>query len=70
MAIVPLDVKMALVERARVEKTTLDGEPAIVSGYGLPFASVRRKDGRGGDVQFAWATVEFILDNRSGAFRS
>jgi hypothetical protein len=63
------DAKIALVNRARTQGCTLDGQPAVVSGYGLPFAHVRRKDGKGGDVEFAWSTVDRIL-NRNGEFNS
>lgn len=53
--------RIALVDDSRTNGCTLDGYPAVVSGYGLPFAKVRRRDGKGGDVEFAWATVARIL---------
>lgn len=53
--------RIALVEDSRSNGCTLDGHPAVVSGYALGFANVRRRDGKGGDVQFAWATVARIL---------
>lgn len=58
-----IERKRELVEDARTNGATLDGEPASVSGSGLPFASVRLKSGRGGTVEFAWATVERILSS-------
>lgn len=59
-------------ERAKLceAEVTLDGEPAKVSGYRLPFAQVRRKDGKGGAVEFAWPTVAHVVANRDGAFLS
>ena len=42
---------------------TLDGAPAVISGWGLPFAKVSRRDGRGGTVEFAWATVALIMEH-------
>lgn len=61
--------RIALVENSRSNGCTLDGHPAVVSGYGLPFANVRRRDGKGGDVEFAWATVKRIL-NTHRSFQS
>lgn len=61
--------RIALVEDSRSNGCTLDGHSAVVSGYGLPFATVRRRDGKGGDVEFAWATVAHILGTHRG-FRS
>jgi hypothetical protein len=57
---VTLEERQTLVEDSRTG-TTLDDHPAVVSGYMRDFAVVRRKDGRGGDVEFAWATVAHIL---------
>lgn len=57
---VTIEERAALVEDSRTG-TTLDGHPAYVSGYNLPFAKVHRRDGKGGDVEFAWATVAHIL---------
>lgn len=56
----PVEQKAALVEDSRTG-TTLDGEPAYVTGYNLPFARVHRRDGKGGEVEFAWPTVQRIL---------
>jgi hypothetical protein len=58
---IPVEQREALVEDARANGCTLDGEPAYVSGSRLDFARVHRKDGRGGNVEFAWATVQRIL---------
>lgn len=52
--------RAALVEDSR-KGCTLDGYPGYVSGSNLPFAKVHRRDGRGGEVEFAWATVAHIL---------
>ncbi|KMV19651.1 hypothetical protein ACT17_06340 [Mycolicibacterium conceptionense] len=41
---------------------TLDGEPAKISGWALPFAKVHRRDGRGGEVEFAWSTAARIVE--------
>lgn len=48
---------------------TLDGLPAVVRGAFLPFALVCRADGRGGNVEFAWATVARVM-TKGGAFTS
>lgn len=56
---IPLDERIAMVNDK--DGVTLDGHPAYVSGYRNDFATVHRRDGRGGDVQFAWATVQHIL---------
>jgi hypothetical protein len=48
----------------------LDGLPATVSGYSLPFAHVRRLDGKGGVVEYAWQTAEHVIRTRGGAFIS
>lgn len=49
---------------------TLDGAPARVSGYLQDVATVRRKDGKGGGVEYAWATVKYVIENKEGRFRS
>lgn len=41
---------------------TLDGQPAVISGWLLPFAKVSRLDGCGGEVEFAWPTVARIVE--------
>lgn len=61
--VMPLDERAALVEDARANGCTLDGQPAVVSGYMGEFASVRFKSGRGGTVEFAWPTVARILSS-------
>lgn len=55
--------------RAIVESSsgvTLDGSPARIAGWKLPFAIVRNND-KG--VEFAWPTVERILA-KGGSFKS
>lgn len=52
-----------------VEHVTLDGAPAVISGYALDFAHLRRLDGVGGAVEFAWPTVARIVAN-GGTFLS
>lgn len=49
---------------------TLDGAPARISGWANSFAAVARTDGRGGVVDFAWATAAHIVANKNGAFQS
>lgn len=66
---VTTEERQALVEDSRANGCTLDGHPAYVSGYRLDFAKVQRRDGRGGEVEFAWATVAHILSTHR-AFRS
>jgi hypothetical protein len=63
-----LDDRRWLVEDGR-RAVLLDDEPAYVSGYRNEFATVQRKDGKGGKVEFAWATVERILSSHR-TFRS
>lgn len=58
---VTIEQRQALVEDSRANGCTLDGYPAYVSGYRLDFAKVHRKSGKGGEVEFAWATVAHIL---------
>lgn len=43
-------------------KVTLNGKPAIITGYRTQFATVRTLDGtmRG---EWAWETVKHIVDN-------
>lgn len=49
---------------------TLDGHPARIQGVMGDFAHVRRTDGRGGLVEFAWETVAHVLLHRDGRFES
>jgi hypothetical protein len=49
---------------------TLDGHDAGIYGYSRRFATVSRLDGEGGDVEYAWSTVERVLTDNNGAFRS
>lgn len=51
------------------ENVTLDGHPARITGYSFPFAQVRRRDGVGGSVEFAWEAAAMIIDH-GGKFRS
>lgn len=46
---------------------TLDGKPARISGYNLPYAHVRNADTM---VEFAWETADRIVTSKDGAFRS
>lgn len=48
---------------------TLYGQPATIAGALQPFAVVRRLDGKGGAVEFAWSTVARIVA-AGGAFCS
>lgn len=66
---VPVDAKKALVALSSEVGCTLDGEPASVSGFLNDFASVMRRDGRGGTVTFSWPTVDRILHSHR-AFQS
>jgi hypothetical protein len=63
-----LERRVQLVQQTEVP-VTLDGEPACVGGYRNDFATVQRKDGKGGRVEFAWATVERVINN-GGRFHS
>lgn len=47
---------------------TLDGKPARVQGYGLPFATVWAKGSDEG-VSFSWVTVQLVIA-RGGRFSS
>ena len=59
--LIPVAERERRVEDARTNGCTLDGAPAYISGSRLEFARVHRKDGKGGSVEFAWATVARIL---------
>lgn len=48
---------------------TLDGKPARVRGRLLKFAIVGQTMG-GVQVEYAWATVEHVMVNKGGAFKS
>lgn len=61
--VMPTEERVRLVEDARTNGCTLDGQPASVSGYMGEFATVRLKSGRGGTVEFAWPTVARILNS-------
>jgi hypothetical protein len=63
------EIRQGLVEDSRLTPCFLDGHPAVVSGWRNDFATVMRKDGKGGDVTFAWATVARILE-RTRRFES
>lgn len=60
--------RIRLVQQREVP-VTLDGTPAVITGYRNEFASVRQL-GSGMGVEFAWATVAHILNTREGKFRS
>jgi hypothetical protein len=60
--VMSVEIRQGLVEDSRLTPCYLDGHPAVVSGYRNPHATVQRKDGRGGRVDFAWATVARILE--------
>lgn len=60
------DERIALVETRGV---TLDGQPAKIGGYSLPFAQVRLLSGKGGPVEYAWETVARIVA-KGGRFQS
>lgn len=62
------DKKRLLVDLAMKMGTTLNGQPAYVTGYTLPFAKVYDKSS-GLSCEFAWETVERIL-NTGGKFKS
>lgn len=64
----PLDERIALVQQTDVP-ITLDGQPAVVSGFGHKFAQVRLKS-NGLGCEFAWATAAHIIANREGKFRT
>ena len=48
---------------------TLDGAPAVISGWRLPFAKVTRRDGRGEDCEFSWDAAVLIM-NTNRRFQS
>lgn len=67
---VTAEMKQALIDQARAAGCTLDGAPASVNGRNRPFAQVRRRDGKGGVVEYAWSTVHRILNYKEGVFES
>jgi hypothetical protein len=73
-AVIGAEARQALcaasLERCRSDSpVTLDGLPAVIRGAFQQFAKLARADGRGGDVEFAWATVARVMEN-GGAFSS
>ena len=64
----PVDTRRALVERSK-GSVTLDGWPAVVTGYMNDYATVRTIDGPL-YVEFAWETVERVMSARNGEFKS
>jgi len=60
---VPLPRRQELVNAT----VTLDGKPAKVTGYRLPYAQIRNDRYA---VELAWETVERVVTTRDGAFRS
>jgi hypothetical protein len=51
-------------------RVTLDGADATVNGiFAQSFAVVRRLDGQGGPVEYAWPTVSRVID-QGGHFKS
>lgn len=63
---IPLQFKIDLVNRSK--GCTLNGNPAVVSGYNLDFAKVTDLI-TGLSAEWAWPTVERILNN-GGNFKS
>ena len=63
-----VDINRAMVERYLDGgvSVTLDGKPARIGGYRLPFPMVGNQEK---SVEFCWATVERVLSN-GGAFKS
>jgi hypothetical protein len=59
--------RSAVAEKYRDAAATLDGKPARIVGWKLPYAIVRCDDGR--DVGFSWPTVAAVMA-AGGAFRS
>lgn len=49
------------------QPATLDGQPAKITGYNHPYASVRSATT---SATFAWATVAHIVTTRQAAFHS
>ena len=52
-----------------LEKVTLNDQPALISGIKNDFATVRQIDS-GLGCEWAWATVDHIVRNRDGKFKS
>ena len=51
------------------EKVTLNDQPAGISGIKNDFATVRQNDS-GLGCEWAWETVDHIVRNRDGKFKS
>lgn len=45
------------------KRVTLNGQPAVISGAKLPFATVLTLDPCGLACEFAWSTVDRIIAN-------
>jgi len=48
---------------------TLDGQPAKITGYNKPFATVSYKS-NGLGCEWSWITVLHIVTNKNGEFKS
>ena len=60
-----------LVYSANTSPKTLDGRPAMICGRLERFATVWAfgdKPGQTIQVEFAWETVKYIVDNKNGVF--
>lgn len=57
-------------ELCQERNVTLDGKPAAICGARLRFASVRRLHTTALSVPFAWETVQYIVENKNGKFKS
>lgn len=67
MAVIPT------IERRRelvaTENVTLDGEPAVIAGAVCMFPVVATLDNARA-YEYSWATVEHVVNNNNGAFKS
>ena len=65
----PLDKRIAILDKAADIGVTIDGAPARIRGGLLDYPLVCRADGKGGDIEFSWFAVERVV-NSTGAFKS
>ena len=65
----PTDYKHVREELGQAD-ITLDGKKAYLSGWERPHAIVWQADNFHNQVEFAWATVQHIIENSNGQFKS
>lgn len=61
--------KQEIADKYTGEDVTLDGQPAVVLGRLLPFGHVRNPR-TGQSAEYAWETIQHVIETKGGAFKS